>query len=141
MEPTAVNCLHYNLDKLSPELRKIAETGKLPWPCFVGQGCSCSIGSDCYGYYVTYVSKTAKGKPLIGLTRANEKMRTCWEEGSMDCSIDIDKAEPQTWITTFGKTKTGAPKWWFCDKDGMRFNGQRCRYSWNGAHGYRSPSF
>ena len=43
---------HYNLDKLDSELQKLAAENKLTGPCFVGQGLSKQVGSDCYGYYI-----------------------------------------------------------------------------------------
>ena len=135
------NISHYNLGKQPQAIQKIAAEGKLPWPCFVGQGCTYHIGSDSYGHYI--VAKKQIGKKTVwGIARAHEVMGPLgWTDGTMICSIDIDNAKPDCWIVASGKNKLGKPKWWFCDENGKKQNGHKCTYSWNGAYSYRDPSF
>lgn len=125
--------IHYNLDTIEPNLKQLAENYKLSGPCFVGQGLSEQVGSDCYGHYVV-ASKNISNKTIWGIARANEVMHGSWVEGDMDCSIDMATTKPSQWITKYGK------HWYFCDENGKRQNGWKCRYSWNGAHSYRDPS-
>ena len=135
------NISHYNLGKQPHAIQKIAAEGKLPWPCFVGQGCTYHSGSDSYGNYI--VAKKQIGKKTVwGIARAHEVMGPLgWTDGTMICSIDIDNAKPDCWIVASGKNKLGNPKWWFCDENGKKQNGRKCTYSWNGAYSYRDPSF
>lgn len=103
-------------------------------PCFIGQGASYSVGSDCYGYYVTSLKKSESGKLVAGLVEAKERYKTTWEDGTMDCSMPDDKT-PTKWVTKF------RGKWWFCNSAGERYLGSKCTFKWNGAYGYRDPSF
>lgn len=124
--------LEYNLDKS-------AFNKKLIGPQFIGQGCSRSVGSDCYGYYI--VEKKQIGKKTIwGITCAKDHIETCWEDGTMVCDGPVSwKADE--WIIAWGKMPSGKPKWWYCDSEGNRFAGQRCGLHFAGAHSYRDPSF
>lgn len=139
----STNHPHYNLDKLDNDLRKLAEDHKLVGPCFIGQGLSESVGSDCYGYYITtkvsidklYNGRVVKSKVVYGIARASEVMHGSWVEGDMDCSIDLKTASPSQWITQYGKS------WYFCDINGNRYPGMKCHYGWNGAFASRDPSF
>lgn len=138
----SVNIPHYNVETLSPSTQKMVKEGKLLGPEFVGQGCTHGCGSDRYGYYILEIKTTAKGKPLIGLAQAKTVMHGEWTEGTEDCSIDLATAKPTAWITPFGNNvRTGRPQWYFCDKDGNRFKGEKCHYGFNGAYAYRDPSF
>lgn len=128
------NIKHYNTESLSPELQKQVEDEKLAGPCFIGQGLSKRVGSDCYGYYVV-ASKKVGSKTIWGIARANQVMHGDWTEGDMDCSIDMSNAEPYAWITKYGK------RWYFCDANGKRYAGEKCFYHWNGAFGYQDPNF
>lgn len=128
------NIKHYNTENLSPELQKQVEERKLTGPCFIGQGLSEHVGSDCYGHYIV-ASKKVGSKTIWGIARANQVMHGSWTEGDMDCSIDMSNAKPDSWITKYGK------HWYFCDSNGKRYIGRKCSYHWNGAYGYQDPSF
>ena len=138
-----MNIQHYKLDEIDPELRKIAEDRKLTGPCFIGQGLTERVGSDCYGYYITSEVKTetvcngkvVKCKVVYGIARANQVMHGSWTEGDMDCSLDWNDYNVCYWITKYGKS------WYFCDVNGNRFKGGKCKFGWNGAYGYQDPSF
>ena len=132
---------HYNLDKQEPFIQQLANENKLTQPCFIGQGCTKCVGSDRYGYYI--VTKKHVGRKVIwGIANANSVFGPeGWTAGSMYCSIDMSTAQPQRWIVAWGRTKAGAPKWWFCDENGKRCHGALCRYDWNGAYAYQDPSF
>lgn len=128
------NYPHYNVDKLEPKLKVLVESRKLTEPCFIGQGLSNRVGSDCYGFYI--VDKRQFDKHIIwGITHAKQVMHGDWTEGDMDCSIDIDNATPTSWIMKW------RGKWWFCDELGNRYINEKCKFGWNGAYGYRDPSF
>lgn len=139
------NTLHYNVEAQPDEVKQIITNGKLTVPMFVGQGMTRSCGSDCYGAYV--VAKKTVGKKIVwGCAYANEVMHGDWTEGYMDCSIDIDHATPAFWITQSGFWKNrdgsrGRAKYYYCDEFGKKHNGMKCEYSFNGARGYRDPSF
>ena len=127
---------HYNLDKLDSELQKLAAENKLTGPCFVGQGLSKQVGSDCYGYYIVNGKWYGKNNRFVwGIASAKQVMHSDWTEGTMDCSIDMSNAKPDSWITKYGK------HWYFCDANGKRYAGRKCSYYWNGAYGYQDPSF
>ena len=124
------------------------QAGAITGPAFVGCGWTRRCGSDSYGGYVVSISKTASGKPLIGLCNCHSEMAGRWEEGDMNCCLPNNAADPKDvnptmWITTFGKSKkTGLPKWYFCDPEGKRFiPGQHCYYSWGACHEYQDPCF
>lgn len=135
------NISHYNIELLPAELKAKVADHKLNGPAFIGQGLTSCSGSDSYGYYITGM-KLIKNKIVIGISRANAVMANGWEDGTMNCSIDMDNATPDFWITSYGKTKyNGLPKWWRCNADGVRMPGCRAIFSWNGAHQYRDPSF
>ena len=130
------NVRHYNLEKLDSELQKLAARNKLVGPCFVGQGLSKRDGSDCYGYYIVSGKWLVKNSRFVwGIASANQVMHSDWTEGTMDCSIDIDTAQPTSWITSYGKS------WYFCDANGKRFNGMKCCFRWNGAYAFQDPNF
>ena len=122
---------HYNIPK---SLKTAAESHKLTGPCFIGQGCSYGVGSDCYGFYVTDLKTLGNGRIVAGLVPAHSEMAGAWEEGTMICTMPKDKT-PTEWVTKF------RGKWWFCSKDGDRYLGDKCRYRWNGAFAYRDPHF
>ena len=130
----SINHLHYNLDTLDPELKTLAESHKLAGPCFIGQGLTRQVGSDCYGRYIVD-KKLIKNKLIFGIAEAKSVMHGDWYEGDMDCSIDMTTAIPTMWITKYGKN------WYFCDSNGKRRTGSKCHYDWNGAHAYQDPSF
>lgn len=137
------NIRHYKLDEIDPEIRKLAEAGKLTGPCFIGQGLTYSVGSDCYGRYITTEikneivrnGKVIKSKVVYGIAHAKQVMHGDWTEGDMDCSLDWNDYHVVEWITKYGK------HWYFCDVNGNRYKGDKCRYGWNGAYGYQDPSF
>ena len=131
------NVRHYNVEKLSAELQAAVANNKLTGPCFIGQGCSEGNGADAWGSYIVEIRTSKTGKPIIGLVRADMVMHSSWVDETMDCSMPKDKT-PTQWITVSGKYKSGAPKWWWCDKDGHKFNGMKCRLSFNGAYGHRA---
>jgi hypothetical protein len=144
---------HYNLEKQDPKIQQFAKEYKLPCPCFIGQGCSKSVGSDIYGFYVTSLSKTKSGKPIVGLTSAKTKFAKSWADGDEECSLDIEHAKPECYLTTFGHyAMTGNDKWWLAAKDGTRLTSKNymklgynrhgiVQLSWNGCSSYRDPSF
>lgn len=80
----STNIRHYKLDEIDPELRKLAEAGKLTGPCFIGQGLSKQIGSDCYGRYIT------------------SEIKTEFRRRVLECHYQL---------VEFSKKETGA-KWW-----------------------------
>ena len=127
------NVRHYNVEKLSPELQAAVANNKLTGPCFIGQGLNKYSGSDCYGYYIV-AEKKLKTKHIWGIASALTRFHGAWQDGDMDCSIDIDHAIPDQWITSYGK------HWYFCDKNGNRFIGLKCQFGWNGAYAYRDPN-
>lgn len=130
-----MNIKHYNLDKIDAGLKMLAENHKLPGPCFVGQGLSEQVGSDCYSHYIVANKDIGNYKFIWGIARGNEVMHGSWVEGDMDCSIDMATAKPEQWITKYGK------HWYFCDENGKRYPGSKCKYGWNGAFASRDPSF
>lgn len=130
---------HYFPEDLDPKILAEAKAGHLHGPMFVGQGWCKSVGSDTYGGYVVSIDITHDRKPLIGLVSAHSEMAGHWTEGSMNCSMP-ESRDPDVYITVRGKWPDGSPKWWFCNKYGVRSN-EKCRYSWNGAYAYRDPSF
>lgn len=121
------------------ELKIIAEAHGFNGPVFEGQGISKRVGSDCYGYYITSLKKKGK-KTVAGIVPADDKFITSWTDGSMECSMPKSK-KPSEWICNSGKLKDGSPKWWYCDKNGKKFNGKKAGFSFNGAISYRDPSF
>ena len=138
---------HYFPEDRREELTVIADANAFTGPAFVGQGLTKSVGSDSYGYFVVSIEKARSGKPIVGIVDADQKMIGSWEEGDEDCTLpgnasDPSKVNATAWITISGKWKrTGAPKWWVCDRNGKKFNGKHACFSWNGAHGYLDPSF
>lgn len=128
-----INHPHYNLEDQTQEIQCLANSHKLTEPLFVGQGCSQSVGSDCYGRYITAKKQIGK-KTIFGLVDADTTMHGHWTEGDMDCSMPEDKT-PERWITKYGKS------WYFCFEDGTRILGFKCTYRFNGAYAYRDPSF
>ena len=133
---------HYIPEDIDCKIGDLMQQGKLPGPMFVGQGLSKRVGSDCYGYYVTELKKTATGKPLVGIVNADSKFETSWTDGNMTCAMPADKT-PTLWITTYGHCKRNKklPKWYACDKTGKRFPGRVVWFDWNGAYAYLDPSF
>ena len=130
-----VNHPHYFPKDLDPAIKELAEAHKLNEPRFVGQGLCKSVGSDCYGYYITEIKDIGRNKRIFGIVSADTVMHgSSWVEGDMDCSMPADKT-PTRWICKYGKS------WYFCDKDGKRFPGKKCRYSFRGCHAFRDPSF
>lgn len=138
---------HYFPNEKRSELQAIAAANAFTGPSFVGQGLTRSVGSDSYGYFIVSIEKAKNGKPIVGIVSAEQTMIGSWEEGDEDCKLPngaVDPAAVQatTWITISGKWKrTGEPKWWYCDKNGKKFNGQHAHFRWNGARGYRDPCF
>lgn len=131
---------HYNVESLSNELKTLVNEHKLTGPRFVGQGLSKRVGSDSYGYYICSIAMAKNKKPVYGICSASTKMHGTWEEGDEDCTMP-ENAVPSSWITTYGKTKTGLPKWWYCNSNGVRYTGEHASFSWNGAYAYKDPSF
>lgn len=133
-------------------LKLAAESHSFTGPVFVGQGLTRGVGSDAYGFYIVSIEKAKNGKPIIGIVSAASEFITSWTDGSEVCSLpngatDPAKCKADQWITTYGKYKeTGAPKWWYCDKNGNRKNPSgwhrgKAHFGWNGASAYRDPSF
>lgn len=124
---------HYDIPKA---LEAEAKAYKLTGPCFIGQGWSEQVGSDCYGGYVTFIGTNAEGKPFYGLVSADTEFTKCWEDGSQTCTMPKDRT-PEMYVVQF------RGNWWKCNDKGERYLGShmKVRYSWNGAHSYRDPSF
>lgn len=138
----SVNHNHYNVDNLPVEIQTLVNTDRIVEPTFVGQGCRESVGSDLYGFYIITMSTLKNGKPLIGIAQAKTVMHSDFADGSEDCSIDMNTAKPDRWVTTRGfDPRTCCPQWWYCDENGVRFKQQKSKLSWNGAYAWRSPSF
>lgn len=137
------NIPHYNLHLLCNDVLEQVKAHQLSGPTFIGQGITRSVGSDAYGSYI--VAKKIVGRKTIwGIASADAAFHADWTEGTMDCSIDLAKVDEKqlSWIVASGKwKKTGALKWWYCDAQGKKYNGQKARFSWNGAYSYRDPSF
>lgn len=130
-----INHSHYNLEDQTQEIQDLAKAGKLTGPMFIGQGCTQSVGSDCYGAYITAKKQIGK-KTIFGLVQADVVMHGHWSEGDQDCSMpEGRRALPSQWITKYGKN------WYYCDTNGKRFPGDKCKYRFNGAYAYRDPSF
>lgn len=134
--------LHMFFD-MEQKLRYVADSKgfneSLTGPTFVGQGISRSVGSDCYGYFIT-AEKKIGNKTIWGLTSSDDSYIKNCEDGTMKCGWPgLNRVD--MWITSYGKDKrTGRPKWWECDENGKRFNGRRMLFSWKGAYSYRDPS-
>jgi len=131
------NMEHYNLESQSLTIRRLAAEGKLKGPKFIGQGATRSIGSDCYGYYVSYISEDKK---TCSLKPADAAFTKCWEDGNQTCTMPA-KTNPDSlvWLKLYGGS-------WYAAKplpDGsvQRLKGCKCHFSWNGAYGYQDPSF
>ena len=131
---------HYNVETLSDELKALVNERKLTGPEFIGQGLSKRVGSDTYGYYICSIAMGKNKKPICGICSAVTKFHGTWAEGDEDCTMP-GNAVPSIWRTTYGKTKSGLPKWWQCDSNGIRRAGARVSFSWNGAYSYKDPSF
>lgn len=138
-------------DSIPKWLKDQADAGQLTGPEFVGQGLSRRVGSDSYGYFIVSISKTSKGKPLIGIADADAAMGPGgWVDGVQKCSLpngksDPAECQPDFYITTYGmqyspQHPAGLPKWWMCDCNGVRTS-RKVSYDWNGAYGYLDPSF
>lgn len=131
---------HYCPEEMNECEQLLLGKAHLTGPTFVGQGLTKRCGSDSYGMFI--VAKKVVGKKTIwGIAAANSEMIRDWTDGEMSCVLDIKHTEPQFWIMPWGKTKTGACKWWKCDAEGKRFKGERFSCSWDGAFAYRDPSF
>lgn len=138
--------LHY-FPEGRDDLKLIAKANAFTGPVFVGQGLTHSNIGDSYGYYIVSIRTAKNGKPIVGIIRADSRFEKSWTDGSMICTLPFGKENPNdcdadAWITVSGKWKrTGAPKWWYCDRNGKKFNGQHAGFRWNGAYEYRDPSF
>lgn len=124
---------HYDIPE---EYKQQVKDRKLEGPCFIGQGWSEHVGSDCYGGYVTFIGTNADGKLFYGLVSADTEFTKCWEDGSQTCTMPKDRT-PKEYVVQFRGS------WWKCNDKGDRFMGSynKVRYSWNGAHAYQDPSF
>ena len=124
---------HYAIPE---EYKQLAKDGKLEGPCFIGQGWSHQVGSDCYGGYVTFIGKNSAGKLYYGLVNADSHYDKCWEDGGQTCVMPKDMT-PDTYVIKFRNW------WWKCDQNGNRCMGNHNRicYCWNGAYAYQDPSF
>ena len=124
---------HYDIPK---ELEAEVAARKLEGPCFIGQGWSHQVGSDCYGGYVTFIGTNADGKPYYGLVGADSHFEKCWEDGHQTCVMPKDKT-PEEYVVQF------RGRWWKCNDKGDRYLGSHMKvsYSWNGAFAYQDPSF
>lgn len=137
---------HYFLENQPEDVRKRVLEGKLTGPEFVGQGCTRSVGSDSYGYYVAEILKPGK---LVALISADEEYVTSWADGNMTCTLPADKlvksavagSHPNRnfdYIMKYGK------RWYKCEIIGgeiVRRHGDHAGLSWNGSFSYRDPSF
>ena len=138
---------HYFLENQTEDVRKRALEGKLIGPEFVGQGCTHSVGSDSYGYYVAEILKSGR---LVALVAADEKFEKSWTDGSMVSVMPTDVVvkhavfEPGRLCRNYDYIMKYGKSWYWCDiVDGKikRRNGSHARLSWNGVYGYRDPSF
>lgn len=140
--------IHYFLENQPKEIIERAKTGKLSGPEFVGQGCTKSVGSDSYGYYVAEIPRPGR---LAALVSADEKFVRSWTDGDMACAIPADTLVRNAVKTLNGRVcpdydyimKYGG-KWYWCDiVDGeiKRRRGAHACLSWNGCFSYRDPSF
>ena len=138
--------IHYFLENQVEDIRKRALEGKLTGPEFVGQGCTCRVGSDSYGYYVAEILKPGK---LVALIMADDEYVTSWTDGDMTCTMPTDKlvknaaAGPDgpnpyfDYIMRYGKS------WYRCQIINGKIARQRRSHaglSWNGAFSYHDPS-
>lgn len=138
--------IHYYPEDRKEVLSAIAAANAFIGPVFVGQGLTRSNISDSYGYYIVSIETAKNGKLIVGIVSADSKFEKDWTDGNMVCTLPNGKEDPKeceatAWITISGKwKKTGAPKWWFCNKEGKKQNGCHAFFSWNGAYGYQNPS-
>jgi len=127
---------HYWLDKQTLEIQEKARNGKLTGPEFIGQGCSEGVGSDCYGYYITWISEDRK---TIGLVCADTSFEKDWTDGTQVCKMP-ERRLTDEWAVKYGK------KWYHASFDTnimrpVRMKGAKWRLRFNGAFSYRDPSF
>lgn len=138
--------IHYFPADRKDELSAIAKFNAFTGPVFCGQGISRQVLTDSYGYYIVSIEHTKNKMPIVGIVSADSKFERSWTDGSMTCCLPNGKTKPEEcratqWITISGKwKKSGAPKWWYCDKNGKKFNGRHAFFTWNGAYGYQNPS-
>ena len=139
--------MHYFLERQPEDVRRRAADGKLAGPEFVGQGCTYSVGSDSYGYYVAEVVKPGR---LVALVPAEARYVTSWEAGDMTSAMPVDKilkssvARPAGPNPEFDYIMRYGKNWYWCQAANgeiRRLRGNRARLSWNGSFSYRDPSF
>lgn len=140
--------IHYFLENQRPDIVDAAKAGNLKGPEFVGQGCTQSVGSDSYGYYVAEILEPGK---LVALVAAESEYIVSWADGGMRCSMPVDAVIRETVSNgmkpsrVFEYIKKYGGKWYWChvSADGKikRRNGAHAWLGWNGAYSYRDPSF
>lgn len=140
---------HYFLENQPEYVQKRALDGKLSGPEFVGQGCTYSVGSDSYGYYVAEILRSGR---LVALVPADAEYATSWTAGDMTCTMPADKvvkaavAGPSRPNSEFKYVMKYGRKWYWCavvDGEIRRCCGRHgcAGLSWNGSFQYLDPSF
>lgn len=72
----------------------------------VGLGASKQVGSDCYGYYISFVDPKTK---TIGLYTPKHWFKRDWTEGHMEHDPFDPKAKPEFWLQAY------RGKWYYYD--------------------------
>lgn len=121
-----VNPIEYSIIQLNFENHEYEKM------LFVGQGLAESVGSDCYGYYISKVFN----EKFIAIVRATCSFIYGWADGSMNCSRPENWQDESRWIflKKYGKS------WYFADTTGKRFR-KATGFSFAGANAYQDPSF
>lgn len=96
----------------------------------VGLGASKQVGSDCYGYYISFVDPKTK---TIGLYTPKHWFKNDWTDGSMEVEPYRENTPPTLFLQAF------RGRWYKLDRLGNR----ECKYSVCIGHCafYMDPSF
>lgn len=113
---------------------------KLTGPTFIGQGLSIQVGSDCYCQYIVEKKVLPNKKTIWGIAHGKSHYKSDWTDGIEICDGPTSW-RADFWIMSWGRTKSGSPKWWQCNENGKRMNGRRYVGRFDGAYAYRNPSF
>ena len=141
---------HCFLEEQTDEVKRLAAERGFNSPVFVGQGCTYSVGSDSYGYYVVDIPRPGR---LAAVTDADCEWATDWCAGDMTSSfpaVNVLKwrlagSRPEDarlygieYVMKYGR------RWYWCDVEGGKITrrlGDHAGLSWNGAFSHRDPSF
>lgn len=96
----------------------------------LGIGATKCVGSDCYGYYVSFIDPTRK---VIGLYEPRHWFKHDWTEGRMEHEPYKDGTAPEFYLQAF------RGKWHWLDNLGKR--GGVSRIHLGACSFYEDPSF